>query len=124
MVLHQKNVMVTIITEEFPHVPQKERLHFEELGAGFYQIILRYGFMEDPNVPAMLRRLKDFGLDLDPDKVTYILSRNTLIPSRKPEMALWREKLFFFLTRNASRPTEFFRLPPNRVVELGMQIEI
>jgi KUP system potassium uptake protein len=116
--------MVTIITEEVPHVSQKERLYFEDLSGGFYKVIIRYGFMEDPNVPVVLRRLKDFGLDLDPGKVTYILSRNTLIPSKKPEMALWREKLFFFLTRNASRPTEFFRLPPNRVVELGMQIEI
>jgi KUP system potassium uptake protein len=124
MVLHQKNVMVTILTEEVPHVSPKERLYFEDLGKGFYKVVIRYGFMEDPNVPVMLRRLHDFGLDVDPEKVTYILSRNTLLPSKKPEMALWREKLFFFLTRNASRPTEFFRLPPNRVVELGMQIEI
>jgi KUP system potassium uptake protein len=124
MVLHQRNIMVTIITEEFPHVPAKERLEFEELGEGFYKVAVRYGFMEDPNVPDILRGLKEHGLDLEPGKATYILSRNTLIPSKYPGMALWREKLFVFLTRNASRPTEFFRLPANRVVELGMQIEI
>jgi len=124
MVLHQRNVMVTIITEEVPHVSKKERLEFEDLGEGFYKMVVRYGFMEDPNVPDVLKALKHHGLDLEPNKATYILSRNTLIPSKHPGMALWREKLFGFLTRNASRPTEFFRLPPNRVVELGMQIEI
>lgn len=124
MVLHQKNVVVTIVTEEVPHVPPKERFQFEDLGAGFYKVVLRYGFMEDPDVPAALQNLKMHGLDIDPMRATYILSRNTLLASKYPGMALWREKLFVFLTRNASRPTEFFRLPPNRVVELGMQIEI
>jgi KUP system potassium uptake protein len=124
MVLHTKNVVVTIITEEVPKVQSKERFQFEDLGGGFYKVVLRYGFMEDPDVPAALQNLKMHGLDIDPMKATYILSRNTLLASKYPGMALWREKLFVFLTRNASRPTEFFRLPPNRVVELGMQIEI
>jgi len=124
MVLHQKNVIVSIMTEEVPHVRPKERFQFEDLGGGFYKVVLRYGFMEDPDVPMALQNLRAHGLDIDPWKATYILSRNTLIASKYPGMALWREKLFVFLTRNASRPTEFFRLPPNRVVELGMQIEI
>jgi KUP system potassium uptake protein len=124
MVLHNKNVVVTIITEEVPHVQPKERFQFEDLGEGFYKVILRYGFMEDPDVPMSLQNLRTYGLDIDPWRATYILSRNTVIASKHPGMALWREKLFMFLTRNASRPTEFFRLPPNRVVELGMQIEI
>jgi KUP system potassium uptake protein len=124
MVLHQKNVVVTIVTEEVPHVRPAERFQFENLGGGFYKVVLRYGFMEDPDVPNALRSLRDHGLDIDPLMSTYILSRNTLIASKYPGMALWREKLFVFLSRNASRPTEFFRLPPNRVVELGMQIEI
>jgi KUP system potassium uptake protein len=124
MVLHQKNVVVSIMTDEVPVVPTKERFQFEDLGGGFYKVVLRYGFMEDPDVPAALQNLKMHGLDIDPWRATYILSRNTLLASKNPGMALWREKLFVFLTRNASRPTEFFRLPPNRVVELGMQIEI
>ncbi|HSE42358.1 MAG TPA: KUP/HAK/KT family potassium transporter, partial [Acidobacteriota bacterium] len=124
MVLHQKNIIVTIITEEVPHVSFKERFQFEDLGRGFYKVVLRYGFMEDPDVPNSLKNLRYHGIEIDPLNATYILSRNTLIASKHPGMALWREKLFVFLTRNASRPTEFFRLPPNRVVELGMQIEI
>lgn len=124
MVLHQKNVVVSIMTEEVPVVRPKERFQFEDLGGGFYKVVLRYGFMEDPDVPNALQNLRTHGLDIDPWKATYILSRNTLLASKYPGMALWREKLFVFLTRNASRPTEFFRLPPNRVVELGMQIEI
>ncbi len=124
MVLHQKNVVVSIITDEVPVVRPKERFQFEDLGGGFYKVVLRYGFMEDPDVPSALQNLRTHGLDIDPWRATYILSRNTLLASKYPGMALWREKLFVFLTRNASRPTEFFRLPPNRVVELGMQIEI
>jgi len=123
-VLHEQNITVTIQSEEIPHVPSKERMHAEDLGENFYRVTLRYGFMEDPDVPSVLRRLSKNGLKIDPSTATYVLSRNTLVPTEKPGMALWRERLFVFLSRNASRPTEFFRLPPNRVVELGMQIEI
>jgi KUP system potassium uptake protein len=124
LVLHQTNIIVTVEVNEVPHVPEKRRFHFEIVGAGVYRVILRYGFMEDPNVPEALTKLREHGVDFHPESATYILSRNTLLPSRAPGMALWREKLFAFLSSNASRPTEFFRLPPNRVVELGMQIEI
>jgi KUP system potassium uptake protein len=123
-VLHEKNIVMTIVTEDIPHVPPDERLTVEDLGGGFYRSIVRYGFMEDPDVPAVLPRFREFYLKIEPATATYILSRNTLIPSKQAGMALWREKLFVFLTRNESRPTEFFRLPANRVVELGMQIEI
>ena len=123
-VLHQTNVMVTVKVEEFPHVPEKDRFHFEDLGSSVYRVILKYGFMEDPDVPFALLKLREHGIPFSPGEATYILSRNTLLPSRAPGMAIWREKLFAFMSSNASRPTEFFRLPPNRVVELGMQIEI
>ncbi len=123
-VLHEQNITVTIETQEIPHVPPKERMQAQELGESFYRVVLRYGFMEDPDVPSVLRKLSQNGLNIEPSTATYVLSRNTLVPTDRPGMALWREKLFVFLTRNASRPTEFFRLPPNRVVELGMQIEI
>jgi KUP system potassium uptake protein len=124
-VLHKQNIIVTVLTEEIPHVSTKDRIQVETLKNGFCKVIIRYGFMEDPDIPAVLRELKQHnGLDINPAAATYIMSRNTLIPSKIPGMAIWREKLFVFLTRNASRANEFFRLPANRVVELGMQIEI
>jgi KUP system potassium uptake protein len=123
-VLHKQNIVVTVLTEEIPHVSEKDRMNVKNLEHGFYRVVIRYGFMEDPDVPAVLRQLKHNGLDINPAAATYIMSRNTLIPSKMPGMAIWREKLFVFLTRNASRANEFFRLPANRVVELGMQIEI
>ncbi len=124
MVLHHTNILVTVEVEEIPHVPETRRFDFEEIGPRFYKVILRYGFMQDPDVPIALMKLKDYGVDFSPLNATYILSRNTLLPSKAPGMALWREKIFAFMSSNASRPTQFFRLPPNRVVELGMQIEI
>jgi KUP system potassium uptake protein len=123
-VLHERIVFVTVLTEEVPRVPVDERLQVEDLGAGFYRVLVRYGFMQDPNIPAVLGRTRERGLDLDPRTATYFLSRNTLLPSRRPGMAIWRERLFAVMSRNASRPIQFFRIPPNRVVELGMQIEL
>jgi len=123
-ILHQRNIILTIVNEEIPHITKNERAKVEQLGEEFYRVILRYGFMEDPDVPSALKSLEDQGLNIEPGAATYILSRNTLKASKGPGMALWREKLFTFMTRNASRPTEFFKLPANRVIELGMQIEI
>jgi KUP system potassium uptake protein len=87
-------------------------------------VVARYGFMEDPNVPEALRRAKDAGLELDEADITYFLGRETLIVTRARGMATWREKLFVLMARNAVRATTFFRLPPERVVELGVQVEI
>ena len=123
-VLHEKNVFLTVQTEEIPHVPKAERVRVEELGHGFWRVVARYGFMEDPHVPRVLRHATELGLDIDPLMATYFLSRNTLIASKKPGMAMWRERLFVLMSRNAQRPTQFFRVPPNRVVELGMQVEL
>jgi KUP system potassium uptake protein len=80
--------------------------------------------MEDPHVPELLTRAKPFGLEFAPLETTYFLGRETLIPSKKPGMAIWREHLFAFMARNAHRATAFFRIPPNRVVELGAQVEL
>jgi KUP system potassium uptake protein len=123
-VLHETNVFMTIAVEEVPHVPREERVAVEELGHGFYRLIARYGFMQDPHVPRVLRSAAGKGLDVDPMAASFFLSRNTLLHSKRPGMAPWREKLFILMARNASRPTQFFRIPPNRVVELGMQVEI
>lgn len=125
-VLHERVVLLTIMGEEIPYVRSAERLKVQDLGKGFYRIIGRYGFMEDPNVPELLERAKAAGdgLEFKPLETTYFLGRETLIPSQKPGMARWRTRLFGFMSRNAHRATSYFRIPPNRVVELGAQVEL
>jgi KUP system potassium uptake protein len=123
-VLHEQVIFLTVVNEEVPHVPAAERLRVEPLGAGFYRVVARYGFMQDAHVPRVLGRAGEHGLSLDPRLATYFLSRNTLLPARRPAMPRWRELLFIVMARNAARPTQFFRIPPNRVVELGMQVEL
>ncbi len=123
-VLHETNVFLTVETDEIPHVAQEDRLKVEKLAPGFWRARVLYGFMEDPDVPAALAGAKEQGLELDPRMATYFLSRNSLLATKHPGMAIWRENLFIFMARNASRATQFFRLPPNRVVEMGMQVEL
>jgi KUP system potassium uptake protein len=123
-IVHERNLVVTVLTEEIPYVALAERLEVQRLGAGFVRIVVRYGFMEDPDVPAVLKLARAQGLEVDPASVTYILSNNTVLPASGPGMRFWRKRLFAFLSRNAQRPTQFFRLPVNRVIELGMQIKV
>jgi KUP system potassium uptake protein len=123
-VLHRQVVLLAIQTEEIPHVAPETRARVENLGHGFYRIVLRYGFMETPDVPEALASIRPEGLDLSPARTTFFLGRETLIASKRPGMAIWREKLFSFMSRNARTATSFFALPPNRVVELGAQIEL
>jgi KUP system potassium uptake protein len=123
-VLHERTVFLAVTTEEVPHLEAAERVEVTELGHGFYRIGVRFGFMEDPNLPEALARVILPGLDLHPARTTFFLGRETLIPSSKPGMARWRSRLFAILSRNARPATAFFALPPNRVVELGAQIEL
>jgi len=123
-VLHQTVIFLTIQTEDAPHVEREDRIRLEKLREGFHRIVARYGFMEDPNVPEVLEQCRPLGLELDWMNTTFFLSRETIIPSKAPGMMLWRERLFAFMSRNAQRPTDFFRIPANRVVELGMQVEM
>ncbi|MFN2385777.1 MAG: potassium transporter Kup [Thermoanaerobaculia bacterium] len=123
-VLHDKVVFLTVVTSEVPYVSQRRRLEIQELGFGIFRVIAKYGFMQDPDIPQMLEQLDYPGLEFPPGNTTYFLGRETLLASRKAGMALWREKLFGVLSRNALPATNFFRLPPNRVVELGAQIEL
>ena len=123
-VLHETVLILTIETEDVPRVPAGERLEMAHLDHGFYRVVLRYGFMEEPDVPADLGRLRLPGIDFNASQVSYFLSRETLLPTRHPGMWLWREKLFSWMTRNARPATSYFNLPPNRVVELGMQVEL
>jgi KUP system potassium uptake protein len=123
-VLHERTVFLSVTTQEVPHLDESERLEVTELGHGFYRIVIRFGFMEDPDVPEVLTRVKVPGLDLSPGRTSYFLGRETLIPSKERGMMLWREKLFAVMSRNARPATAFFGLPPNRVVELGAQIRL
>jgi KUP system potassium uptake protein len=123
-VLHKSVIFLTIQTEDAPHIPTDNRIKLEKMREGFHRVIARYGFMEDPNVPEILERCRPLGLELDWMSTTFFLSRETIIPTKLPGMMLWRERLFAFMSRNAQRPTDFFRIPANRVVELGMQVEM
>jgi KUP system potassium uptake protein len=99
-------------------------MEIRELGHGITHMLVRYGFMEDPNVPSVLADAAAGGAAIDADDVTYFLGRETILVTNRPGMATWREKLFVLMTRNAVRATAFFKLPPERVVELGVQVEM
>jgi KUP system potassium uptake protein len=123
-VIHERVVLMTVVTDEVPEVPQRDRVEIDALGKGFYQVTARYGFVQDPRAADVLEALADKGLRLDLMKTTFFLGRETLIPSDRGGMSLWRKKLFGVMARNAVRFNDFFRIPPNRVVELGMQIRL
>jgi KUP system potassium uptake protein len=123
-VLHERVILLTVLNEEIPTVPRKERVTVEPLGKEFYRVIARYGFVENPSVPEVIELARAGGLDLSLMTTTFFLSRETLIASRSRGMSLWRDRLFALMAKNALRPTDFFRIPPNRVIELGMQVKI
>jgi len=123
-VLHRHVIVLTVSTAQKPHVPPEERVSVEALPHDLFNVRVQYGFMEDPDVPAALAQAREQGLQIDNDDVTYFLGRETIIVTRRKGMAIWREKLFVLMARNAVRATAFFRLPPERVVELGVQVEM
>ncbi len=123
-ILHEQIVFITIQTDDIPRVSDADRTQVKVLPEGFYQILLRYGFSEDPDLSSYLKSLKIEGLDLEPMKVTFFLGRETLILVNNPDMRLWRKILFSYLSRNSWDASKFFRIPPNRVIEVGIQIEL
>jgi KUP system potassium uptake protein len=123
-VLHRQVVLLSVVTEPVPFVVGNQSLTVRELGRGFYRVVARVGFMQQPNVPKTLARCERHGLVVNPGDTTYYLGRQTLLTSGKSRVARWRKVLFSFLAHNAKPPTVFFQLPPNRVVELGLQIEL
>ncbi|MDB6029358.1 MAG: potassium transporter Kup [Verrucomicrobiales bacterium] len=123
-VLHERVVFLTIVAHDSAHIAEPERLEVEELKHGFYRVVGHFGFMEDPDVPELLKKCDEHGLKLDANQFSYFLSKETLIPTRAPGMAIWREVLFAIMSRNATSAASFFKLPPNKVVEFGMQVEI
>ena len=123
-VLHERVMLLTVRIEDVPFVISQRRLETKDYGAGFYRIIIRYGFMEEIDVPAALAQVKACGPQFKMMDTSFFLARQTLIASARPGMAIWREKLFAWMLRNAESAMEFFKLPTNRVVELGSQVEI
>ncbi|WP_164116847.1 potassium transporter Kup [Sphingorhabdus sp. Alg239-R122] len=123
-VIHERVVILTVQIEEVPYVAAEDCQKIEDLGHGFYRLVLRYGFMQDPNIPEKLKAVEHCGGEFDMMQTSFFLSRQTLLASKTPGMPLWREKIFAWMLRNSATAMEFFRLPTNRVVELGSQVEI
>lgn len=124
MVIHERNVVLSVRTEEHPFVSVSERLKFENLGSGFYRAIVRYGFSETPDVPAALKLAPESEIKFEPIYTTFFLGRESMVFTHRKNMAWWRKKLFGHMSRNALDATRFFQLPANRVVELGSQVEL
>jgi KUP system potassium uptake protein len=123
-VVHQHVVLLTVETEEKPHLDPAERFEWQELGHGVHRLKLHFGFMEDPDIPEALARLEKMPVRFSPMSTSYFLGRETLIPTRHRGMAIWREHVFAWMMRNASSASTFFSLPANQVIELGAQVEI
>lgn len=123
-IIHKRVVLLTVLIQEIPFVDNERRVSVVELGQGFYRVLGRYGFMEEPNAETILKLCKPHGLKFREMETTFFLSRETIIASNRRGLARWRKHLFALLARNAQPANAYFRLPPNRVVELGLQVEI
>jgi KUP system potassium uptake protein len=123
-VLHERVVFLTIVTEDIPYVPDEERYEIQPLGCDFFRMVANYGFKDDPDVPELLEDCGRRGFTFDMMETSFFVSRETLIATVTPGMALWREKLFVSMSKNATKASEFFQVPTNRVVELGTQVEL
>lgn len=123
-ILHERIMILTVVIDEVPYVSDEDRIGVRDLGGGFYRILVRYGFMQEIDIPAVLKKVENCGPKLKMMETSFFLSRQTLLASDKPGMAIWREHLFSWMMRNAESAMDFFKLPTNRVVELGSQVEI
>ena len=123
-ILHNHIILLSIRTEHIPVVSVADRSEIKVLNEGFYQILIRYGFSEDPNIPNVLSTIQQEGLSLLPMGLTFFLGRETLILTDERNMLSWRKMIFSFLSRNAWDASKFFRIPPNRVIEIGIQVEL
>ncbi len=123
-VLHERIMILTVVIDEVPYVDDEDRIEVRDLGSEFYRLIIQYGFMQELDIPAVLKTVENCGPKLKMMDTSFFLARQTLLASDRPGMAIWREKLFAWMLRNAETAMEFFKLPTNRVVELGSQVEI
>jgi KUP system potassium uptake protein len=122
--LHRRVVLLSIVSEKRPELADPERLEISDLGQGFYRVVARFGFMETPRISHVLALCQARGLTFDMLSTTFVLGRETLLPSGRSSMARWRKRLYGLLARNAPSATAYFEIPPNRVIELGAQIEL
>jgi KUP system potassium uptake protein len=122
--LHERVVLLSVVIKDEPKVPQAPHIECEHLAPDLYRVTAYYGYVQQPNAPGAVRKCARLGLALDPDDVTYIIGRETLLPSHRPGMAIWRERLFAAMARNAGSATAFFSIPTDRVLEIGAQIEL
>ena len=123
-VLHERVVLVTVQTTNTPHMPELDRVYLHRMRHGFVRLILRYGFMEDPDIPHALERCKRFGESFEIENTTFFLSRETIVPTMRRNIAPLRARLFALMAKNATSATEYFKIPTDRVVELGTQLVI
>jgi KUP system potassium uptake protein len=123
-VLHQKNIILTLETADTPRVREEDRIRIEPINDDFKKVIISYGFMESPNVPKALTFCRKLGLKFDIMATSFFLGRRSVVPSAQSGMPLWQDKLFIFLMKNAANPTDFYKIPPGRVVELGTQVTV
>jgi KUP system potassium uptake protein len=123
-VLHERNILLTVIVEDKPYVTKGNRLLIDDMGKSFYRVRVFYGFMESPDLPAALELCATLGLPFDMMNTSFFISRAVLVPSQNPGMSKWRERLFLVLSKNAMNAADFFKIPVNRVIEMGTRIEI
>lgn len=123
-VLHERNVILTVVTAQTPRVRDEDRIRIEPVNDDFRKLTISYGFMESPNIPRALTLCRQQGLKFDIMATSFFLGRRSVVPSASSGMPLWQDKLFIFLMRNAANPTDFFKIPPGRVVELGTQVTV
>jgi KUP system potassium uptake protein len=123
-VLHQRVLFVTVMNEDIPRVGDESRRDVTELAPDIHRVVLRYGFQESPHIPRELERLREMGIPFEPMQASYFLGRETVVAAAVPKMSRWRQWLFTLMSRNAMPATEFFRIPSDRVVELGVRVAI
>jgi KUP system potassium uptake protein len=122
-VLHEEIILLAIVTEEVPEIPEEKRLASQRLRAGFWRVRASYGFMQRPDVPRVVASCCEHGMTADPGRTSYVLGRARLLPIGPARMVQWRKRIFAFMAWNASSATDFFRLPHDRVIELGARLE-
>ena len=122
-VLHERNIVLTIATDRVPYVPSASRVEIKDLSQGFFRIIAHFGFMETPSIREILDCCERQNLVIEEQKTSFFLGLETIVCKGKAGMSRWREHLFAGMSRHAQKPAEFFKLPVNRVIELGQQVE-
>jgi KUP system potassium uptake protein len=123
-VMHENTILLTVVTESIPYVAESDQIEIKSVHPGIYSAMIRYGFMEMPDVPECLERSLGQFFPYDPQDVTYFLGRESLVSTKRPGMARWREHLFSFMTRNSQKATDFFKLPADQVFEIGIVVEL